>query len=98
MRPFEFTTPTSKTQVSALLGKKWGETEVLAGGTDLLALMKDEITTPKRLVNIKGIADLHGITPMHTPGLRIGALTTLAEISENTKVQRLYPTLAAAAG
>ena len=44
MRPFEFTTPTSKTQVSALLGKSWGETEVLAGGTDLLSLMKDEIS------------------------------------------------------
>src|SRR5260221_789992 len=98
MRPFEFASPQKADQVSALLGRGWGEVEVLAGGTDLLALMKDEITTPKRLVNIKGIADLHGITPMHTPGLRIGALTTLAEISENTKVQRLYPTLAAAAG
>src|SRR5258708_1079002 len=94
MRPFEFASPQKVNQVSALLGQSWGEVEVLAGGTDLLSLMKDEITTPKRLVNIKGIADLHGITPMHTPGLRIGALTTLAEISENPELQRLYPALA----
>jgi len=98
MRPFEFASPQKVNQVSALLGQSWGEVEVLAGGTDLLSLMKDEITTPKRLVNIKGIADLHGITPMHTPGLRIGALTTLAEISENPELQRLYPALATAAG
>ena len=53
MRPFDYASPTAADQVSALLGKSWGEVEILAGGSDLLSLMKDEITTPKRLVNIK---------------------------------------------
>ena len=53
MRPFEYASPKTKEQVVPLLGKSWGEVEVLAGGTDLLSLMKDEITAPHRLVNIK---------------------------------------------
>jgi xanthine dehydrogenase YagS FAD-binding subunit len=98
MRPFEFASPQKADQVSPLLGKQWGEVEVLAGGTDLLSLMKDDVTTPKRLVNIKSIVELHGISPMHVPGLRIGALTTLAEIAENADVQQQFPALATAAG
>ena len=58
MQKFEYASPTTKEQAVALLGKSWGETEVLAGGTDLLSLMKDFIVTPKRLINIKGVAEL----------------------------------------
>jgi len=98
MRAFEYTSPTSKEQVIPLLGRNWGEVEVLAGGTDLLSLMKDDITTPKRLVNIKEIADLRGITRGPVDNLRFGALTTLAEISRNQGVQEELPMLATAAG
>lgn len=97
MRAFDYASPAKKEEVVALLGKSWGEVEVLAGGSDLLSLMKDEITTPRRLVNIKGIQELHGIS--ETPdALRIGALTTLAEIAANEKVKQSYPVLAMAAG
>jgi xanthine dehydrogenase YagS FAD-binding subunit len=98
MRPFEFTTPTSKSQVSALLGKSWGETEVLAGGTDLLSLMKDDITTPKRLVNIKAIPELHGVTFSPTAGLRIGALMTLTELAGHADLKSHYSSFASALG
>jgi len=97
MRPFDYASPTKKEQVSDLLASTWGETEVLAGGTDLLSLMKDDITAPKRLVNIKGIQELHGVH-LGKDGLAIGALTTLAEISADPHLQREYPALAAAAG
>ena len=53
MRAFEYASPKQKQQVVELLGKHWGDAEVLAGGTDLLALMKDDIVRPKRLINIK---------------------------------------------
>jgi xanthine dehydrogenase YagS FAD-binding subunit len=98
MRPFEFASPKTKEQVPALLGANWGETEVLAGGTDLLSLMKDEVTAPHRLVNIKGIKDLHGVSFSSGSGLRIGALMTLAEIAANADVKRQCPELASAAG
>src|SRR5215471_8793732 len=97
MRPFDYASPTKKEQVSDLLGSTWGEVEVLAGGTDLLSLMKDEVTAPRRLVNIKGIAELHGVRVI-PDAMQIGALTTLAEIAASRDVQQLYPVLAAAAG
>jgi xanthine dehydrogenase YagS FAD-binding subunit len=97
MRAFEYTSPKSKEQVIPLLGRNWGEVEILAGGTDLLSLMKDEITTPKRLVNIKEIEDLRGITRGPGQGLRFGALATLAEIGRNEGIQKELPMLAAAA-
>ncbi|MFI5104796.1 MAG: FAD binding domain-containing protein, partial [Terriglobales bacterium] len=61
MRAFDYASPAKQEEALALLGKSWGEVEVLAGGSDLLSLMKDEIVTPKRLVNIKGIQELHGV-------------------------------------
>jgi xanthine dehydrogenase YagS FAD-binding subunit len=97
MRPFEFASPKTQKEVPALLGQGWGEVEVLAGGTDLLSLMKDEITAPKRLVNIKKIPDLHFIE-WAGGKMRIGALATLAEISVNAGVRAHYPALAVAAG
>ena len=96
MRAFEFATPTSKDQVSALLGNTWGEVEVLAGGTDLISLMKDDVTTPHRLVNIKGIKELQGVS-VGKDVVRIGALMTLAEIAEDARIKELYPTFAEAA-
>src|SRR5258708_38678950 len=98
MRPFEFASPQKVNQVSALLGKSWGATEVLAGGTDLLSLMKDEITTPKRLVNIKAIPELHGVTFSPAAGLRIGVLMTLTELASHAAVESHYPSLAGALG
>ena len=46
----------------SLLGAPGADAEILAGGTDLLCLMKDYVATPQRLVNIKGINELGGIT------------------------------------
>jgi len=66
---------------------------VLAGGTDLLALMKDDVVHPKRLVNIKEIRELHGVNSSSL-GLRIGALTTLADLADNVNIVKDYPALA----
>jgi xanthine dehydrogenase YagS FAD-binding subunit len=87
--------PHTRSQAVSLLGASWGSTEVLAGGTDLLALMKDNVITAKRLVNIKDIADLRGVSS--TPqGLRVGAMTTLAELGDDQNVKADYPALSEA--
>jgi xanthine dehydrogenase YagS FAD-binding subunit len=95
MRPFEYVSPNSRSQAIGLLGATWGNTEVLAGGTDLLALMKDDVVAPKRLVNIKDVADLRGIS-FGAQGLRIGALTNLGELADDENVKRNYPALSEA--
>ncbi len=94
MRAFDYVSPTSTRQAASLLSSTWGRTEILAGGTDLLALMKEDVVTPKRLVNIKEIKELSGVNA--SDGLRIGALTNLADIAENDAVKRNYPALAEA--
>ncbi len=95
MRAFEYVSPTNTKQAASLLSATWGQTEILAGGTDLLALMKEDVVAPKRLVNIKDIKELSGVNPDGS-GLRIGALTTLVEIAENAGVKEKYPALAEA--
>ena len=94
MRAFEYVSPTNKEQVATLLGEHGS---ILAGGTDLLALMKDDVVAPPRLVNIKQIDSLRGISYQPGDGLRIGALATIAELAEDANVQRYYPVLIDAA-
>jgi xanthine dehydrogenase YagS FAD-binding subunit len=98
MRPFEYTSPTTYDQAVGLLDKSWGKTAILAGGTDLLSLMKDDVVQPERLVNVKKVqtpAAAHAITAT-AGGLTIGGLNTMAEVADNANVRRLYPTLAEA--
>lgn len=95
MRAFEYVTAKNKVQAVTLLSSTWGRTEILAGGTDLLALMKDDVVAPRRLINIKDIKDLRG-TSASTAGMRIGALTTLEELANNANLKDNYPALAEA--
>lgn len=95
MRSFEYVSPTDARQAFSLLSASWGQTEILAGGTDLLALMKEDVVRPKRLVNIKEIKDLDGVNAA-SHGLRIGALTLLADLAEDPDIRQNYPALAEA--
>jgi xanthine dehydrogenase YagS FAD-binding subunit len=97
MRPFEYLSPNSRIQALSLLGSTWGRSEILAGGTDLLALMKDDILAPKRLINIKDIQDLRGVSS-DPQGMRVGALTTLGDLADDETVKKNYPALAEALG
>ncbi len=96
MQAFEYASPTTLKEATGLLGSGWGEADVLAGGTDLLSLMKEYIHTPKRVVNIKGIKELGGIEKT-SAGLRIGATVTVAELLSSDAVRSDYPSLAQAA-
>jgi len=94
MQAFEYVTARKKEQVATLLGEQGS---ILAGGTDLLALMKDDVVSPKRLVNIKQLEGLRGISYQPGNGLRIGALATIAELADDASVRQYYPALSEAA-
>ena len=94
MRAFDYVTPKTQPQAMSLLGKAWGETEIIAGGTDLLALMKDDVLTPKRLVNIKQLPGMRAIGRAQS-GISLGALVTLDQLAEAPEL-RSYPALAEA--
>jgi xanthine dehydrogenase YagS FAD-binding subunit len=95
VRAFEYVSPQTRQQAADLLGAKWGDAEILAGGSDLLALMKDDVVHPRRLVDIKEIPELRGIRAAGS-GLSIGALVTLAELQDDPRVRQKYPSLAQA--
>ena len=96
MQAFEYARPATLRAALGLLSSQWGETEVLAGGTDLLGLMKDYVATPKRVVDIKGIRELGGIRS--TPaGLRLGALVTVEELLRHRELGEQFPAVAEAA-
>ena len=96
MQAFEYAAPHSVEQAVGLLSATPGESDVLAGGTDLLSLMKERIHTPKRLVSLRNLADLYGIGA-EGGGLRIGAMATLDELLGNSQVRDRYPSLIQAA-
>lgn len=96
MQAFEYASPSSLKEALSLLGSSWSDANVLAGGTDLLNLMKDYIHTPKRVVNIKGIKELGGISKSGG-NLRIGATATMDDLLNNAMARAEFPSLIAAA-
>ncbi len=82
MKAFEYAAPTTQAEVLELLSAEWGKTEVLAGGTDLVGLMKLMVITPDRVVNIKEVDSLRGIRRT-SHGVEIGAVTNLDDLLDS---------------
>ena len=97
MQAFEYANPKTTEEAVKLLGSDWGATEVMAGGADLISLMKDYVASPTRVVSLKGIKALGGIQFAAGTGLRIGAMATLEELSDHAAVKHNYPALVEAA-
>ena len=85
------------TTVDEALDQLGGSAVVKAGGIDLLDLMKDDIVSPVKLVNIRNISSLRGIIA-GKDGLHLGSLSTLSEIAADAEIQKSYTALADAAG
>jgi xanthine dehydrogenase YagS FAD-binding subunit len=83
--------------VDEALNQLGGNAAVKAGGIDLLDLMKEDIVSPPKLVNIRNIESLRGIA-VSQDGLHLGPLATLSEIAAHPEIQKSYSALADAAG
>jgi len=95
MEAFAYANPSSLAEAVALLPSEWGQTAILAGGTDLISLMKDRADTPSRIVNIKGIGELHHIQN-ESSGVRIAALVSFDQLLESNVATR-FPSIGEAA-
>lgn len=82
MRPFEYACPETEAEAVELLNEHKGATAVLAGGTDLLNLLKRDLLAPARVVDIKHIASMHRIEA-DGDGVLVGALCTLEELLDS---------------
>src|SRR6266550_4424861 len=96
MKSFEYAAPGTLKEATALLSDKWGETEVLAGGTDLVTSLKQHLTAPNRVVSLRNISELKGIQSVEK-AVRIGATTTLGDLVGDKTVKEHFPALVTAA-
>ena len=96
MEQFAYASPKTLKEALGMLGSDWNSSAVLAGGTDLLSLMKDYVMSPKLVVNLKGIKTLHGVK-QHGTSVTIGALTTLDDLTSNPIIRSQFPSLIQAA-
>ncbi len=94
MKPFAYVNPKNEREAVSSLGTARGRTLPIAGGMDLVALMKDYIAQPERLVNVKSLDRAIGAS---AAGVQIGAAVKLIDLAEHPAVQREFPALAQAA-
>jgi xanthine dehydrogenase YagS FAD-binding subunit len=103
MKNFIYHRPATVAMALPLLSDKWGPTELLGGGTDLLDRTKDYVSGPDVVVSLTGIdGEFRQIKPSRPPGrfppaVTIGAGVKLAEIAENNDL-KTYAALTTAAG
>ena len=95
MKAFAYVNATSEKEAVAALSPEFEKALPIGGGQDLLARMKDYITQPDRIVNVKTALE-SAVTPANG-GLRIGAAMRMVDLAEHPDVLRLYPAIAAAA-
>ena len=68
----------------------------IAGGTDLLGLIKDRAAHPERLLDINGLPDMGRVEALPDGGLRIGALARMSDVAAHMEVRRRFPVIAEA--
>ncbi len=97
MRRFDYFEPQTLDEAVALLSRYNGTANVLAGGTDLLVEIKEQIRKPDHVINIKKIPGMNRLTFDPVAGLNFGSLVTAREIETSPDVRRDYSGLAQAA-
>jgi len=94
LKAFAYVNAANEKEVVAALGVERGRFLPIAGGMDLLGLMKDYIVSPERVVNVK---NLDATVVVSEGSIRIGAAVKLADLADHAGARKLYPALASAA-
>jgi len=94
MKPFTYERATSPAEAAAAAARRQGA-KFIAGGTNLLDLMKLQIETTAHLIDVNGLA-LDKIEDTPDGGVRIGALVRNTDLAANERVRRDYPLLSRA--
>ena len=90
---FEYKRPATLVEATKYLAEHPGSVRVLAGGTDLVAWLRDDAVAPDLVVDIKNVPDLHDLT-VEGDSLHIGSLVTFTELIESPLVKEHIPLLA----
>ena len=85
--------PATLAEATSLLVHLDGQSRVIAGGTDLLVMMKDRTISVQNIIDLKSVPGLDRIERDETGGLYIGALTRIADIARSAVIGENYPAL-----
>jgi len=94
MRPFDYLEPATLEEALALLAEDPDDTLVMAGGTSLVILLKQDLIRPARVLGLRRLAQL-GAIESGSAGLRLGALATHGALARADAVRAHAPALAA---
>ncbi len=97
MHPFDLERPRDLAAVIALkahAGRNDAATEYIAGGTDMVQLLQEDVRRPTRLVSVAPILDRR--IEVKENGLRLGASATMADVAAHPEVVQRFPVIAEA--
>lgn len=97
LNAFEYKRPKSLREASVFLVEYGSDAHILNGGTDLIIRMRERLTMPAVVVDIKNIPDLNKLTFNEGKGLFIGACVNLNILGADKDVMNNYPYLSRAA-
>jgi len=98
MQRFEHFNASTANEAVSILNEYGEHAKVIAGGTDLLGCLRDGIwpEPPRAIINLKTVSELNYIAE-EDDGVRIGAVTTLAEVADSALIREKYASLGEAA-
>lgn len=94
---FEYLEPKTMEEAISLASQLGLRCKVMAGGTDVIVLMKEKVIKPEYIVDLKNIEGLDALEYTPGQGLRIGSLTKLRTIEKSEVVKENFPAVADAA-
>jgi len=95
---FEYFAPKTPGEALELAGRLGNKAKILAGGTDLLIMMKEKLLKPEYLIDINEVKEFKGISYERGEGAVIGACTKISEIEFSEIIREKYHALHQAAG
>ena len=90
---FQLLRPRTPAEAIGLLITHGPDLQIVAGGTDLIPSLRQQLFAPRYVMDIRAIAELRGIRHRPGQGTEIGALTTLTEIEHSADIAQRYPVL-----
>ncbi len=98
LNEFDYYSPQTVNETFELIGRLGPQAKVLAGGTDLILIMKQKVINPRYLIDINRVKEFQGINYEAGKETVIGAATKISEVEHSAIIRDKYYALHQAAG
>jgi len=98
MRNIKLVQPSTLSEAVSLLTQEGDEAKIIAGGTALVIMLRNNLISPTVLLSLGRLPDLRYIRHEPGVGLRLGSLVTIRDAERSDLVREKHPTLASTFG